>query len=133
MTAPEAPPQCIYVGLRGVHTHRADKNDAKYFSEAEVKAMVAAALQRAAEEAYAADSLELATFGNGPTASRILALIDTDHAAALEAVKAQEWNRALEWAARIIEAMWDDAPYGSQSAAVLYDAKHGIRAGKVQP
>jgi hypothetical protein len=54
-------------------------------------------------------------------------------AAALEAVKAQEWNRALEWAARIIEAMWDDASYGSQSAAVLYDAKHAIRAGKVQP
>jgi hypothetical protein len=45
MIATEAPPPCIYVGLRGVNTHQADKNDAKYFSEAEVKALIAAALE----------------------------------------------------------------------------------------
>jgi hypothetical protein len=99
----------------------------------EVKALIAAAIQRAAnlcrllgdkhEWIDGAEALDLAD-------SEILALIDTDHAAALEAVKAQ----AREDAATLVAGcMWGAYWRLGRKDVTPQTLAAAIRAGKVQP
>jgi hypothetical protein len=64
-----------------------------------------------------------------------VAELEADHAAALEAVKAQAWNDALEWAARQTAFMPETIPKSPRDAVhkALDQCDAAIRAGKVQP
>lgn len=124
----------------------------KTYTETEARALVAAALQRAADACAdypraVPDYDEWTRYDEQIQHSQscILALIDTDHAAALEAVKAQareSRERGIEkHLAAIMSQLEANEGYFSGNDLVtlqilqshIKDSVAAIRAGKVQP